>query len=521
MPNAIARVRPVAAGAVLCTLLSLAVVTFSIRTAPIITDSDFAVTELYVELATRGELLVGPYSRFGWHHPGPLYFYVIAPLYAFSGHRAATLYGGAAAINFVAVLALAYVLARESRLLATTVLVACAAFAWRVPRFLASPWTAHVPVLSSLAFIALAASVMSGRIQMLPWMIVFGSFAAQTHVGLVPLVVVVSTGAVLSIAWNRAADATRTRSIIASAVIAVMLWLPTILEGLLHHGGNLAALWRFFIIDAYPGHSLREAITNGSYGLMAMFRPDFELPWGGHFSIDYLSWTIFGAAAESVLLCVVGSWHVAHNRRLEAHVTFIALAATAIGVLGLMRVRDDILNHDLFRVAAIGAFNVGVLAAAGVRAIGSALEFRPVRLSGSLIVVVFVVIVMALLTVRDVQSLTAYERRQTGRAAMVAAYDAVHEYLTRSGVRKLLLQIGADRWGDAAGMLLRLVQDGTPVAVKDDEAMFTDHFRPRGDEDALITLADLGLHRVLRDNPGNTVLLEAFPLFVDACRIPR
>ena len=43
------------------------------RTAPdVVTKSDIAVTELYVQLATAGNLLVGPYSRFLWHHPGPL-----------------------------------------------------------------------------------------------------------------------------------------------------------------------------------------------------------------------------------------------------------------------------------------------------------------------------------------------------------------------------------------------------------------------------------------------------------------
>ena len=504
----------------LAVLLGLAVVVFATRSPPIITDSDIAVTELYVELATRGELLLGPYSRFGWHHPGPLYFYVIAPLYAFSGHRAATLYAAAAAINLAAVIALASVLSRESRFAAAAVILACAAFAWRVPRFLASPWTAHVPILSSLAFLACAAAVMSGRVRMLPGMIVFGSFAAQTHVGFVPLVLLVSAAAIVSAMSDRAARATATRPIIFSAGIGVVLWLPSILECLLNQGGNPAALWRFFVTDADGGHSVREAIVTGSYGLMGLFRPDFELAWGGHFGLDYLSWSLFGAAAETVLLFFVGWWHAAHSRRFEAHLTFVALGATAIGVLGLMRVRGDILNHDVFRLAAIGALNVGVLAAAGLRASVSALSVRPVPFSGPVIVVAAVTLI-AVLSVRDLQSLTAFERRQRGRQAMVAAHAAVREYLGRSGVRKPLLHIGADRWGDAAGVLLRLVQDGTPVAVKDGASMFTDRFAARGDEDALITLADLTRHRELRGSAGNTVLLEAFPLFVDASRLGR
>ena len=50
--------------------------------------ADIAVLEMYVRNALTGSLLVGPYSRFGWHHPGPLYFYLIAPLYRAAGSQA-------------------------------------------------------------------------------------------------------------------------------------------------------------------------------------------------------------------------------------------------------------------------------------------------------------------------------------------------------------------------------------------------------------------------------------------------
>ncbi|MGE5833449.1 MAG: hypothetical protein ACM4AI_03135 [Acidobacteriota bacterium] len=515
------RIRFIGAVALFCLLLALAVVAFAVRTPAIITDSDFAVTELYVELATRGELLAGPYSRFGWHHPGPLYFYVIAPLYALSGDRAAVLYAAAAAINFVAITAMAFVLARESRLVTASVVLACAAFAFRVPRFLASPWTAHVPVLPSLTFLTFAAAVMNGRITLMPGMIVFGSFAAQTHVGFAPLVLLVAAAAIVTAMSDRAARPALRRSIIASAGLGLLLWLPSILESIRNQGENPASLWRFFVTDADAGHSVSEALRNGSYGLMALFRPDFDLPWGGHFGLDYLSWCLVGAATETVLLVVVGWWHITHQRRFEAYLAFIALAATLITVLGLMRIRGDILNHDLFRVAAIGVFNAGVLGAAGVRASAAAARVRQMPASISVMVVVIAVAFVSILSVRDIDSLTAYERRQRSRQAIVAAHAAVRDYLQRNGLRKPLLQIGNDRWGDAAGVMLRLVQDETPVAVKDAQSMFTDRFTAVGDEDVLITLADLELHRALRGAPGNTVLLEAFPLFVDASRLGR
>src|SRR5687767_12684786 len=53
--------------------------------------SDFALLELSTGEALRGAQLLGPYSRFGWRHPGPTYFYLQAPLYAAFGASSASL----------------------------------------------------------------------------------------------------------------------------------------------------------------------------------------------------------------------------------------------------------------------------------------------------------------------------------------------------------------------------------------------------------------------------------------------
>ena len=100
----------------LLALLGLgAAICFGRYATPIITDADIAVGEVYVELATRGNLLVGAYSRFGWHHPGPLPFYLTAPLYAASGHQAATVYSAATLINLSALVGIFWIRDRVRR----------------------------------------------------------------------------------------------------------------------------------------------------------------------------------------------------------------------------------------------------------------------------------------------------------------------------------------------------------------------------------------------------------------------
>ena len=52
-----------------------------------VTDGDLAVDEIFLIRATHFAHLVGNYSRFGWDHPGPAWFYSVAPLYgALGGH---------------------------------------------------------------------------------------------------------------------------------------------------------------------------------------------------------------------------------------------------------------------------------------------------------------------------------------------------------------------------------------------------------------------------------------------------
>src|SRR3982751_419405 len=61
---------------------------FSRRGIPDLTfGGDAAALEFGTWHAARGEQLLGAYSRFGWNHPGPAFFYLAAPLYEVLGER--------------------------------------------------------------------------------------------------------------------------------------------------------------------------------------------------------------------------------------------------------------------------------------------------------------------------------------------------------------------------------------------------------------------------------------------------
>ena len=77
---------------------------------PVTPVSDTAVIESFTLYASRAQLLVGPYSRYGWHHPGPLFFYLLAPVYTLAGSSTPALSAGALLINVASIVVLAWVL---------------------------------------------------------------------------------------------------------------------------------------------------------------------------------------------------------------------------------------------------------------------------------------------------------------------------------------------------------------------------------------------------------------------------
>src|ERR1700745_3196800 len=68
-----------------------------------ISYSDYSAIELRTRaVGTRTTPLVGPFSRYGWSHPGPLLFYALAVPYRLLAERGTGLLLGTLAINAAA-----------------------------------------------------------------------------------------------------------------------------------------------------------------------------------------------------------------------------------------------------------------------------------------------------------------------------------------------------------------------------------------------------------------------------------
>jgi hypothetical protein len=102
---------------------------------------------------------------------------------------------------------------------------------------------------------------------------------------------------------------------------------------------------------------------------------------------------------------------------------------------------------------------------------------------------VVLLLVAVAVGVHHLHTVTGFEGRRASRISIVRMYDAIRQYVHEQGVRRPLIEIDDAVWSDAAGVLLRLYQDGTPFAVPAAlQPMFTDAFAATGNEDAVVTI---------------------------------
>jgi hypothetical protein len=225
-------------------------------------SADQALIELQVRDIGHHAVLLGPYSRFGWFHPGPLLYYLLWLPYRITGSASTSIVLAALTLNACTVVAIGVVARRRGGLPLTvlTLFFTGLLVAGAGPQFPRDVWNPSITVLPFVLVVLLAWSLSCGETWALPAGVAVGSFLVQTHVsyGLVTATVLLAgvVGALVT-EWrrrpptNRSAH-TRARArawtwpLVATAGIVAVLWLPVVLQQLTDSPGNLGALYHFF-----------------------------------------------------------------------------------------------------------------------------------------------------------------------------------------------------------------------------------------------------------------------------------
>ena len=481
---------------------------------PVTPVSDTAVIESYTLYASRAQLLVGPYSRYGWHHPGPLYFYLLAPVYALAGSSTPGLSAGALLINLASIVILAWVLvATAGGWLTAAVTASMAVYVWRLAPLLVSPWNPLVVVLPLAALTIVAAAVVSGDYGLAPLGVALASFVMQTHLGVVPTALVVS--AVLALATRRAAREAIPRSrraVITAAAVAAVLWAVPLSEQVSASPGNMTAMWRFFSSPDRGHQTMAATYAAWSDMVTGIVRPDFHIAGGSPFRRSRWRPARTVAGCEVVALTAIALIARRRKRRFEAAFASVLLLALAIAFAAVTRIHDDIIDHEVFWISALGALAAATIAAAAAAAWRSE---APKRLGaytalGACGVAAYV----------GFGELNAVTKRtidpDPARRAAAVIGDALERRLRSTGVRPLI-QIDQDEWPVAAGALLHLQRSRLAFAVEDDWlVMFTEHARSTGAEAERITITGQRRHYLLTSRREGETIAAADPFYAVA-----
>ncbi|HQQ78900.1 MAG TPA: hypothetical protein PLB01_16225, partial [Thermoanaerobaculia bacterium] len=217
---------------------------------PMSVDDDGAVIEMAERRALHGKQLTGVYSRFGFSHPGPVQFYLMAPVYAATGQRSAglslaallltTLFACAAAWSAARILGL-----RRGLLVAAGLALLLARMG---PGWVAHAWGPHAVVVPFALLVVLALGLARQGAAWLPGVAFVATFLVQTHLGTAPAVACVVAVA-FALAGRLGRRLVAMKPLALSIVLLAALWTPPLLEqlrGTPEHPGNMTLLWRFF-----------------------------------------------------------------------------------------------------------------------------------------------------------------------------------------------------------------------------------------------------------------------------------
>ncbi len=465
---------------------------------------DQALLDLGTRRAIQLDQLVGPYSRAGFHEPGPAVFYLLAPFVRLFEPGTAGLYLGAVVVNVAALIATVAVLWRRHGPLVALWAAAAIDLFWLCVRVgtLREPWNPYLVVAPMVLFVVLWAESMTGAKGAGLWAVVVGSYEVQTHIATAGFVVIMAGILLAGQArpWWRhrrqpGADRTPPNAAGVTGAIALgLIWVAPVVELWRDRPNNLQLLWDAFTSPpATPplGQALR--VAGNAATIMPFGYHDYDLALTRTPADLALALALIGIG---LIVAVGAGW----RRRQPASLalSFASALGLAVGAVSLTRTAGPAYLYfavwmafvPLGIILAIGIATVGQrhdqLPAPARRQVGAAhhgplfAPAGPVRYG--LVVLLALAAAAALLTVQsDLRMGTiatttgsgpwppglggsAQGRAQTVRntAALTAAVEGV----LRSSDRRVNITIGTGPlWPYAAGIVDGLDQRGIQSTV--------------------------------------------------------
>jgi hypothetical protein len=483
--------------------------------------SDYALTELQVRDVLHHPVLTGLYSRDDWSHPGPMFFYAIAPVYWLTGGASIAMNLAALAINAVVVAGIAIFAWRRGGSLMLLCALLATALVMRTlgAEFLFDPWNNYIVTLAFGLLLVTVWSAVCGDRWALPVATVAASFLAQTHVGFValaiPLLAIAAAWFAIAGLWRGTAPDRRITTLwvlLASGAIFVVLWLPPLLDLVLHERPNLQRIVHYFRTSDDPSHPIGSGwrIVSGQFGGLPEWLTEKRTDIVGYGESPFLAGPPFPWLLVPFVLAAGTLWW--QRRRDEARARYFAVVialAFGLGVVAIARTLGPLLDYRLRWTWMIGW-------AAFLLIVWTAVDLLVRSRPGTRRVVVgtLVVAVLGVTVVNGVTAATAGPPWDADSRVMGEITPEVIEHLGSPDGQVVLTDNLSDAAWYTRGLVLALERAGIDARVPAErEALFGAHrvvdadapvsarLKVLKDDDIAAALQDPGLVLVARWRP--------------------
>lgn len=474
--------------------------------------ADQATIESLVRDVGHHWLLLGPFSRFGWFHPGPALYYLLAVPYRLTGSSSGSLAFAALCINAGAVLGITLIARRRGGL---PLLLITATFVLLLVRTLGAqfqrdPWNPYVTLLAFLLLVFVVWSMACGDRWAIPVALGVGSFLVQTHVGYALVVtVLIAAGVVGFVVTARGAhDESPPRSwwptVAMTGAVLFVFWLPVAVQQITHDPGNVSQLVDFF---ADHGREQRYADAWHVLALQLDAWPD----WLTGASAPSVIGTIDFSTALPIpiaLFSLLGVTALTWRHAREAFVlNCIVLASLAATFVAMTRIVGDVLTYLVKWTWTLGTITWIAIAWSCVavwraRRETSTGRGEQVARAGMFLLVAAFAVVAAVDTVAGARAGTPEPRIS---ASMGRLGDATFAGLPDGGgVAEVRVRGGEGAYWASAGVADALEHHGVGVRVGPELEFAYGSQRLVGDDPvrAVVLLADKDATAAVRTMPG-------------------
>ncbi len=228
-------------------LLALLLVSLARLGATYAPDGDNAGIEMRVRDIGHHAVLLGPYSRAGWYHPGPALFYLLWLPYQLTRHASLALVASATLINLLSVAGIVAIVYRRAGRAAAWWAAIVVLLDLRVlgATAIQNVWNPMVSILPFALFLVTAWSVLCDDRWMLPVAAGVGSFVVQCHVGFILPVAAVGVLVAARTLIRLRHERRWYRPLAITLAVTAVMWVPPVIQELTGHPGNLTLILRY------------------------------------------------------------------------------------------------------------------------------------------------------------------------------------------------------------------------------------------------------------------------------------